>query len=121
MHSPPSQTALHVQVVAAPGLAAPGNAEAANFLVVVTNPHTGLGVGNLTQQQIAIINHFMVPGQTAGFTNNITSFHDVSGGAYRIQVKPVNDARWVCGSYLAQVVVSAPNQAGQAATTLMIR
>ena len=89
--------------------------------MVVTNAATGLGVGNLTQHQIAIINHFMVPGQTAGFTNNITSFYDVSGGAYRIQVKPVNNARWVCGSYLTQVVVSAPNQAGQATTALVLR
>lgn len=116
-----SSSALLVQVEAAQGAAAVGNSEAANFLIVVTDAATGAGVSGLTQNQFGIINHFSVTGQTMGFSNNITFFNGIGGGAYHVQVKLAKNGKWVAGSYLAQVVVSAASQQGQGTATLTVR
>jgi len=82
----PKKGALLVQAQAAQGRAAPGNSQPANFLVVVTDPDTGAGVTDLVEADFQIINHFLITGQTCGFSNNIVSFINVGTGAYQIRV-----------------------------------
>jgi hypothetical protein len=118
--APSTSSALLVQAEAGQGSAAPHNNQPANFLVVVTNPITGEAVAGLIKKNFALVNHFLIPGQTCGFTNNITSFVDVGNGAYQIQVKPKN-CNWVAGAYLAQIIVTATAMNGQATATLSIR
>lgn len=115
-----TSSALFVQSHAAQGFAAPGNAEQANFLVVVTDPITGGPITTLIQKNFQIVNHFSIPGQTCGFTNNITSFNNVLTGAYQLQVKP-KGCKWVAGDYLAQVIVKAKLSTGQATVKLSVR
>lgn len=117
---PPASTALLVQAQAGQGFAAPGNAEPANFLVVVTDPITGAAIITLTQKNFAIANHFSIPGQACGFSNNITLFNNVLNGAYHLQVKP-KGCKWVAGDYLAQIIVSAKSTSGQATAKLSIK
>jgi hypothetical protein len=117
---PVPSVAVFVQAEAGQGFAAPHNSLPANFLVVVTDPETGEAVTTLTQKNFTIINHFSIPGQTCGFSNNITSFNNVGTGAYQIQVKP-KGCDWVQGDYLAQIMVSAKGKNGQATATLSIR
>jgi hypothetical protein len=88
--------------------------------VLVTDPLTGEAVTGLTQKNFQIINHFSIPGQVCGFSNNISSFNNVGTGAYQIQVRP-KGCNWVAGDYLAQVIVSAKSRNGQAAAKLSIK
>jgi hypothetical protein len=120
VHADSSNHALLVQVQASQGFAAPGNALAANFLVVVSD-RSGAPVTNLTQTDFTITNQFGLPGQTCGFSNNIVSFVNVLNGAYRIQIDlPLPGCTWVEGDYLAYVrVVDGPRQ-GQAPATLAL-
>ncbi len=122
----PDTRAVKVQAVAAQGAAAPGNNSNANILVVVTDLKTGAGVAKLAQKDFTIVNHFGVPGQTCGFTNNITSFADAGNGAYRINVAthstnpPPGGCKWAEGHYLGQVLVRNKKVEGQAAFRLPI-
>lgn len=115
--------AFLVQAEAAQGSAAPGNTEPANFLVVVTDHRTGTPVANLTESNFAIINHFSIPGQLCGFSNQIAFFGNIGTGAYQIQVELPNilGCAWVQGDYLAQVIVNAVSRRGQATATLSIK
>lgn len=117
----PKKGALLVQAEAAQGRADVGNSEPANFLVIVTNPDTGAGVTDLVQADFVIINHFLITGQTCGFSNNIVGFVNVGTGAYQIRVGlVVAGCTWVAGDYLAQVMVARGSEAGQAAATLSV-
>jgi hypothetical protein len=117
----PKKGALLVQAQAAQGRAEPGNSQPANFLVVVTNPDTGAGVTDLVEADFQIINHFLITGQTCGFSNNIIGFVNVGNGAYQIRVGlVVAGCTWVAGDYLAQVLVTRGFEAGQAAVTLTV-
>ena len=82
----PKKGALLVQAQAAQGRGEPGNSQPANFLVAVTYPDTGAGVTDLVEADFQIINHFLITGQTCGFSNNIVSFINVGTGAYQIRV-----------------------------------
>jgi hypothetical protein len=118
--APLVSAALLVQAEAGQGFAAPNNNQPANFLVVVTDPVTGEAVTSLTQKRFTIVNHFSIPGQVCGFSNNITAFNNVGTGAYHIQVKP-KGCNWVSGDYLAQVIVSTKGRNGQTTATLSIK
>ncbi len=115
-----ASAALLVQAEAGQGFAAPHNNQPANFLVVVTDNISGLAITNLTQKNFAIVDHFSIPGQTCGFSGNITSFNNVLNGAYQIQVKPKN-CNWVAGDYLAQIIVSTKTSNGQATAKLSVK
>ena len=119
-NAPSTSSALLVQAEAGAGFAASHNNQPANFLVVVTNPVTGEAVTDLVQKNFTIVNHFSLPGQTCGFSNNITLFNNVLNGAYHIQVKPKN-CNWVAGAYLAQIIVAAKGRNGQATAALLIK
>jgi len=117
-------TALFVQVEAGQGHAAPGNRNPANFLVVVTDCKTGYPITNLQQENFTIINHFSIPGQQCGFSNNITFFNNVGTGAYHITVglpAKMPNCNWVRGDYLAQVMVTSGTMRGQGTATLSIK
>jgi len=117
----PNKGAVLVQAQAAQGRAEPGNSQPANFLVVVTDPDTGAGVTDLVQADFQIINHFLITGQTCGFSNNIVSFVNVGTGSYQIRVGlTVPGCTWVAGDYLAQDIVTHGSEAGQAAATLSV-
>lgn len=119
-------TAANVQAVAGKGPAAPGNNANADILVLVTNPKTGAGVTSLAQADFTVVDHFGVPGQSCGFSNNITSFNNVGSGAYQITVAthaaspPPGGCKWVAGQYLGQVIVKTAKLRGQAAFLLWI-
>lgn len=119
-------TAVKVQSVAAKGSAAAGNNNNANILVLVTDPATGAGVPTLTQADFAVIDHFGIPGQVCGFSNNITSFNNVGTGAYQITVAthsttpPPGGCKCVGGDYLGQVMVKTAAVAGQVTFLLSI-
>ncbi len=118
---------LDVQAVAAQGAAAPGNNANAHLLVLVTDARTGQGVPSLAQAAFTIVDHFSLPGQSCGFSSNITSFHDVGTGAYQITLAthsappPAGGCKWVGGDYLGQVIVRPGKAEGQAAFALSIR
>ncbi len=122
-----TEDALEVQAVASQGSAAPGNNANANLLVLVTDPRTGLAVVFLTQSEFSVINHFGVPGQSCGFSHNITSFNNVGTGAYQITLAtsavspPPGGCNWVAGDYLGQVMVTSGRLHGQAAFKLSVR
>jgi hypothetical protein len=115
--------AFFVQAEAAQGFAAPGNTQPANFLVVVTNHRTGAPVANLTESNFAIINHFSIPGQLCGFSNQIAFFHNIGTGAYQIRVElpDILGCAWIQGDYLAQIIVNEGFKRGQATATLSIK
>jgi hypothetical protein len=115
--------AFFVQAEAAQGFAAPGNTQPANFLVVVTDHRTGAPVTNLSESNFAIINHFSIPGQLCGFSNQIAFFNNIGTGAYQIRVElpDILGCAWVQGDYLAQVIVNAVSKRGQATATLSIK
>ncbi|HEX8500200.1 MAG TPA: hypothetical protein VF659_06365 [Pyrinomonadaceae bacterium] len=115
-----ASSALFVQAEAGQGFAAPHNNQPANLLVVVTDPVTGEAVTDLAQKNFTVVNHFSIPGQACGFSNNITAFNNVLNGAYQIQVKP-KGCDWVAGAYLAQIIVAAKGRSGQATATLLIK
>lgn len=117
----PKKGALLVQAQAAQGRAEPGNSQPANFLIVVTDPETGAAITDLVEADFQIINHFLITGQTCGFSNNIVGFVNVGNGAYQIRVGlVVAGCTWVAGDYLAQVLVARGSDAGQAAVTLTV-
>jgi hypothetical protein len=121
-----AQIPLNVEAQAAQGFAAPGNKQLANFLVIVTNPVTGVGVPNLTQSDFSITNHFAIPGQSCGFSGGIVVFNNPGGGAYQIQVKthhinPNVNCIWAKGDYLAQVRVTSPQGTGQVPVKLSVQ
>ena len=119
-------TAVNVQAVAGKGQAAPGNNANADILVLVTDPKTGAGVTSLAQADFSVVDHFGVPGQSCGFSSNITSFNSVGTGAYQITIAthsaspPPGGCKWVSGQYLGQVIVKTPKVQGQAAFLLLI-
>ncbi len=119
--------AVNVQAVAAQGSAAPGNNANADILVLVTDPKTGAGVTSLKQADFTVVDHFGLPGQSCGFSNNITGFNNVMTGAYQISVAthsatpPPGGCKWVAGDYLGQVLVRTRKVQGQAAFLLSIR
>lgn len=119
-------SAVKVQAVAARGSAAAGNNSNANILVLVTDRTTGGGVTTLTQSNFTVIDHFSLPGQACGFSNNITSFNNVGTGAYQLTVAthsttpPAGGCKWVAGNYLGQVIVKSASVAGQAAFLLSV-
>ena len=121
-----STTAINLQAVAAKGAAAAGNNSNANILVLATDPNTGAGVVTLTQADVSVVDHFALPGQTCGFSNNITSFNNVGTGAYQITVAthstkpPSGGCKWVSGDYLGQIIVKTAAAEGQAAFLLSI-
>jgi len=114
-----SAYALTVKAVASNGDALAGNNANANILVVVTNTASGAGITTLTKADFAVIDHFSLPGQLCGFSNNITGFNNVGTGAYQINVQthsvspPPGGCKWVRGDYLGQVIVKAPGETGQ--------
>ena len=119
--------ALQVQVKAAQGAAAPGNNANADILVLVTDPASGAGVASLAQGNFTVVEQFGVPGQTCGFSNNVTSFVNVGTGAYRLTVAthsanpPAGGCKWTGGDHLGQVMVHAPLGQGQAPFLLSVR
>jgi hypothetical protein len=118
--------ALSVKAAASNGDALAGNNANANILVVVTNLATGAAITTLTKTDFTVIDHFALPGQLCGFSNNVTTFNNVGTGAYQLQVQthsttpPPGGCKWVKGDYLGQVIVKAPGEAGQAPFTLSI-
>ena len=120
-------TAGIVQAVAAQGAAAPGNNANANLLLLVTDPNSGAAVTTLTQTDITVVDHFSLPGQTCGFSNNITGFNNVGTGAYQISLAthsttpPEGGCKWIAGDYLGQVIVATAAVNGQAAFHLSVR
>lgn len=120
-------TAVIVQAVAAQGAAGPGNNANANILVLVTDPKTGAGLTSLTQADFSVVDHFGLPGQSCGFSGNITNFNNVMTGAYQLTVAthsaspPAGGCKWVAGDYLGQVMVRTRKVQGQAAFLLSIR
>ena len=121
-----SISAVNVQAVAARGAAAAGNDSNANILVLVTDVSSGAAVTSLTQADFTVVDHFSLPGQTCGFSNNITSFNNVMTGAYQITVAthstkpPAGGCKWVAGDYLGQVIVKTSAVEGQGAFLLSI-
>jgi hypothetical protein len=119
--------AATVQAVAASGAASAGNNANADILVLVTDTSTGAGITNLKQADFAVIDHFGLPGQLCGFSNNITSFNNVGTGAYQITVAghstkpPAGGCKWIAGDYLGQIIVDAGTVKGQAAFLLSIK
>lgn len=116
---PPPADPVTVQAVASQGNALAGNNLSANFLVVVTDA-TGAPVNNLVQADFGVINHYLLPGQACGFSNNITFFSNAGTGAYRIRVA-LAACNWVAGDYLAQIRVLSGVRQGQTAVTLSIQ
>ena len=120
-------TAVIVQAVAAQGAAGPGNNANANILVLVTDPKTGAGLTSLKQVDFSVVDHFGLPGQSCGFSGNITNFNNVMTGAYQLTVSthsaspPAGGCKWVAGDYLGQVMVRTRKVQGQAAFLLSIR
>ena len=121
-----STVVVEVQAVAAKGSASAGNNENADILVLVADKSTGAGITTLKQTDCDIIDHFGVPGQSCGFSSNITSFNNVMTGAYQITVAthslkpPASGCKWVTGNYLGQVIVTTAAIQGQAAFVLSI-
>lgn len=120
-------TAAKVQAVAAQGAAAAGNNADANILVLVTDQNSGAGVTTLAKTDFTVIDQFGLPGQSCGFSNNITGFNNVGTGAYQISVTtnsttpPEGGCKWIEGDYLGQVIVGSTTVKGQAAFLLAIR
>lgn len=116
----PPGAPLTVSVQSSQGAAANGNSHPANLLVIVTC--AGWPVTELSKDHFTLMEHFEVPGQTAPFSNNITSFRNAGTGAYLLQIRPINAAPWRVGHHLGQLLISTPDdQQGQAAFKLIIR
>ena len=112
--------ALTINVQTSQGSAGNGNTHAANILVIVTSG--GTPVVELNRDHFTLMEHFEVPGQTACFSSNITSFRNAGTGAYLLQTKPNNGAPWRTGHHLGQLLVSSDDdRQGQAAIKLIIR
>ncbi|TDU80974.1 hypothetical protein EI77_00276 [Prosthecobacter fusiformis] len=118
--SPPKTIPLTVNVQTSQGMAANGNNQPANLLVIVTC--AGWPVTELDKNHFTLMEHFEVPGQEASFSNSITTFRNAGTGAYLIQTKPINGAPWRTGHHLGQLLVSnSEDQQGQAAFKIIIR
>lgn len=116
----PASGALTINVQSSQGMAANGNTHPANLLVIVTC--AGVPVVELSKDHFTLMEHFEVPGQTAPFSNNITSFRNAGTGAYLLQVKPITGAPWRSGHHLGQLLISDDDERqGQAAFKLIIR
>jgi hypothetical protein len=119
-------TAVNVQALAAKGSAALGNNANADILVLVTDVSTGAGITSLTQADFTVVDQFGLPGQSCGFSNNITSFNNVMTGAYQLTVAtkstkpPAGGCSWVAGDYLGQVIVKTAAVQGQAGFLLSV-
>ena len=112
--------ALTLSVQTYQATAGNGNTHPANILVVVTCG--GTPITELTKDHFTLMEHFEVPGQTACFSNNITSFRNAGTGAYLLQTKPNNGAPWRSGHHLGQLLVSTDDdEQGQSAIKLIIR
>jgi hypothetical protein len=112
--------ALTINVQTSQGSAGNGNTHAANILVIVTSG--GTPVVELNRDHFTLMEHFEVPGQTACFSSNITSFRNAGTGAYLLQTRPNNGAPWRTGHHLGQLLVSSDDdRQGQAAIKLIIR
>lgn len=112
--------ALTLSIQTSQGSAGNGNTHPANILVVVTCG--GVPITELTKDHFTLMEHFEVPGQTACFSNNITSFRNAGTGAYLLQTKPNNGAPWRSGHHLGQLLVSTDDdEQGQSAIKLIIR
>lgn len=117
---PAPSGALTISVQSSQGMAANGNTHPANLLVIVTC--AGVPVVELSKDHFTLMEHFEVPGQTAPFSNNITSFRNAGTGAYLLQVKPITGAPWRSGHHLGQLLISDDDERqGQAAFKLIIR
>lgn len=118
--APAPSGALTLSVQSSQGMAANGNTHPANLLVIVTC--AGVPVVELSKDHFTLMEHFEVPGQTAPFSNNITSFRNAGTGAYLLQVKPITGAPWRSGHHLGQLLISDDDERqGQAAFKLIIR
>lgn len=118
--APAPSGALTISVQSSQGMAANGNTHPANLLVIVTS--AGVPVVELSKDHFTLMEHFEVPGQTAPFSNNITSFRNAGTGAYLLQVKPITGAPWRSGHHLGQLLISDDDERqGQAAFKLIIR
>ncbi len=118
--APAPSGALTLSVQSSQGLAANGNTHPANLLVIVTC--AGVPVVELSKDHFTLMEHFEVPGQTAPFSNNITSFRNAGTGAYLLQTKPITGAPWRSGHHLGQLLISDDDERqGQAAFKLIIR
>ncbi len=116
----PSAAALTLSVQTSQGNAGQGNSHPANLLVIVTC--AGAPVVELNQDHFTLMEHFEVPGQTAPFSNNITSFRNAGTGAYLLQTRPINGAPWRAGHHLGQLLVCDEDERqGQAVFKLIIR
>ena len=116
----PGSGALTISVQSSQGMAANGNTHPANLLVIVTC--AGVPVVELSKDHFTLMEHFEVPGQTAPFSNNITSFRNAGTGAYLLQIKPITGAPWRSGHHLGQLLISDDDERqGQAAFKLIIR
>ncbi|MCB1227343.1 MAG: hypothetical protein KDK99_16115 [Verrucomicrobiales bacterium] len=116
----PAAVPLQVQVQATAGNGQHGNTQPANLLVVVTCG--GWPVPDLNIDHFSVMQHFDQPGQTAPFSNNIVSFRNAGSGAYLLQVRPLGSAPWQAGQYLAQIIVSSPDERhGQSTAKIIIR
>jgi hypothetical protein len=116
----PASVALTISVQTSQGTAASGNTHPANMLVIVTC--AGAPVVELTRDHFTLMEHFEVPGQTAPFSNSITSFRNAGTGAYLLQTKPITGAPWRSGHHLGQLLVSDDDERqGQAAFKLIIK
>jgi hypothetical protein len=111
---------LTISVQSSQGMAANGNTHPANLLVIVTS--AGVPVVELSKDHFTLMEHFEVPGQTAPFSNNVTSFRNAGTGAYLLQIKPITGAPWRSGHHLGQLLISDDDERqGQAAFKLIIR
>lgn len=116
----PAAVPLTVHAQAVPGAARPGNSQPANLLALVSCG--GWPVVDLSEDHFSVMEHFEVAGQTAPFSNNIISFRNNGAGAYLLQVRPIGSAPWVAGQYLAQILVSSPDERhGQTSVKLIVR
>lgn len=116
----PKTPPLTVSVQTAQGAAAHGNNQPANLLVIVTC--SGWPVTDLDKNHFTLMEHFEVPGQTASFSNSISSFKNAGTGAYLLQTRPINGAPWHSGHHLGQLLIStSDDRQGQAAFKLIIR
>lgn len=112
--------ALTINVQTSQGTAGNGNTHPANILVIVTSG--GTPVVELSRDHFTLMEHFEVPGQTACFSSNITSFRNAGTGAYLLQTRPNNGAPWRSGHHLGQLLVSTDDdRQGQTAIKLIIR
>ncbi len=116
----PAAASLTVSVQTSQGAAGNGNTHPANILVIVSC--AGVPVVELTKDHFTLMEHFEVPGQTAPFSNNITSFRNAGTGAYLLQTKPITGAPWRSGHHLGQLLISDDDERqGQAGFKLIIR